>query len=215
MIAVLAGTPIDTSMGVKFVEENGFEAQGYFVSRTPEEQSLLQVVYPDKLNLKVHEIISSMKSIGIKTVFVYCNSLSAAVDMDKISSELEIQIITPLQIYLELGKEYRCLGVIAANNQSTYGIERSIQERNKETHVIGTGMLKLVSAVESGILPKELIEFYHLGELLNFYANAGCEAVILGCTHFSYFYEELNKISPLPLIDPTKSMLLKLKEPIN
>jgi hypothetical protein len=53
MIAVIAGTPIDTSMGVKFVEKNGFEAKGYSVSRTPEEQSLLQVVYPDKLYLMV------------------------------------------------------------------------------------------------------------------------------------------------------------------
>ena len=214
MIAVLAGTPIDTSMGVKFVEENGFEAKGYSVSRTPEEQSLLQVVYPDKLYLMVLEIVTSIKSLGIETVFVDCNSISAAVDMDKISRELEIQIITPLHIYIELGKEYHCLGVIAANNQSTHGIERSIQEKHRETHVIGTGMLKLVNAVESGISPIELIEFYHLGELLHFYANAGCEAVILGCTHFSYFYEELSKISPLPLIDPAKEMLLKMMKPI-
>ena len=210
MIAVLAGTPIDTSMGVKFVEENGFEAKGYSVSRTPEEQSLLQVVYPEKLYLMVHDIIATAKSIGIETVFVYCNSISAAVDMDKISRELDIQIITPLHIYVELGNAYNCLGVIAANNQSTHGIERSIQEKHQETHVIGTGMLKLVNAVESGVSPKELIEFYHLVELLNFYANAGCEAVILGCTHFSYFYEELRKVSPLPLIDPALSMLAKI-----
>lgn len=210
MIAVLAGTPIDTSMGVKFVEENGFKAKGYSVSRTPDEQSLLQVVYPEKLYLIVHEIISAIKSIGIETVFVYCNSISAAVDMDKISRELEIRIITPLHIYVELGKEYNCLGVIAANNQSTHGIERAIQEIHRETHVIGTGMLKLVNAVESGFSPKELIEFYHLDELLNFYANAGCEAVILGCTHFSYFYEELSKISPLPLIDPALKMLARI-----
>ncbi|MGB4588032.1 MAG: aspartate/glutamate racemase family protein [Clostridiaceae bacterium] len=210
MIAVIAGTPIDTSMGVKFVEENGFKAIGYSISRTPEEQSLLQVVYPDKLYLMVLELITTLKSDGIETVFVYCNSLSAAVDMDKISNALKIRIITPLQIYVELGKEYHCLGVIAANNQSTYGIERAIQEKHRETQVIGTGMLKLVNAVERGLPPKELIEFYHLDELLNFYANVGCEAIILGCTHFSYFYEELNKISPLPLIDPTKSMLLKI-----
>lgn len=211
MIAVLAGTPIDTSMGVKFIEKNGFKAKGYSVSRTPEEQSLLQVVYPDKLYLMVLEMVTSIKAIGIETVFVYCNSISAAVDMDKISRELEIEIITPLQIYLELGKEFQCLGVIAANNQSTHGIERSIQETNRDTHVIGTGMLKLVNAVESGISAKELIESFHLSELLHFYANAGCEAVILGCTHFSYFYDELNKISPLPLIDPTEKMLLKMK----
>ena len=130
--------------------------------------------------------------------------------MDKISRELDIQIITPLHIYVELGNAYNCLGVIAANNQSTHGIERSIQEKHQETHVIGTGMLKLVNAVESGVSPKELIEFYHLVELLNFYANAGCEAVILGCTHFSYFYEELRKVSPLPLIDPALSMLAKI-----
>ena len=212
LIAVLAGTPIDTAMGVRFVEGYGFEVKGYHVSLSPEEQSLLQVVHPEKLYEIVSGLLGDMKSIGIETVFVYCNSISAAVDMDKLSIAHHLRIITPLHIYVEMGLEYGCLGVLAANNQSTHGIERAIQEKSPLTQVIGTGMLKLVNAVESGMSPEKIIGTYELPSLLNFYLSAGCEAVILGCTHFSYFYEELKRTSPLPLIDPTVRMIEKIRE---
>lgn len=212
LIAVLAGTPIDTAMGVRFVEGYGFEVKGYHVSESPEEQSLLQVVHPEKLYEIVSGLLDDMKSIGIETVFVYCNSISAAVDMDRLSETHHLRIITPLHIYVEMGMEYGCLGVLAANNQSTHGIERAIQEKSPLTEVIGTGMLKLVNAVESGMSPEMIIGTFELNSLLNFYRNAGCEAVILGCTHFSYFYEELSLVSPLPLIDPAVWMIEKIRE---
>jgi len=71
-------------------------------------------------------------------------------------------------------------------------------------------MLKLVDAVEEGTLPEEIILRYQLEALLGFYKNAGCEAVILGCTHFSYFYDALSANSPLPVIDPGYEMMRML-----
>lgn len=207
MIAVLAGTPVDTAMGVAFLEERGIRARGYHVSKTPEEQNHLQVVQPEKLLSVTSGLLDSMKSDGMSTVFVYCNSIAAAVDMDLLSRKHQMKIITPLHVYIEMGRQHRCLGVMAANNQSTHGIERAIQERSPDTEVIGTGILKLVSEIESGRDPKEIITAYDLPGLLRFYQRAGCEAVILGCTHFSYLHEELVKLSPMPLIDPAVAML--------
>ena len=210
MIAVLAGTPIDTAMGVAYLERNGFLSKGYHVSDKPKEQSLLQVVYPEKLVQMVKEILMEIRDEGMDTVFVYCNSIAAAVDMETLAHELSLQIITPLMIYVEMGSRSTCLGVLAANNQSTHGIERSIQKHNEDVHVIGTGMLKLVDAVEEGLSPEEIIHKFRLVDLLKFYRNAGCEAVILGCTHFSYFHKALSEISPLPLVDPAEAMLQRI-----
>ena len=210
MIAVIAGTPTDTQMGVDLLEKNGRAAKGYFVSRTPQEQSLLQVVYPEKLENLVRQVMIEAKNQGAEVLYVYCNSLAAAVDLEKLASELSLPLITPLMVYERMGANYEALGVIAANNQSTHGIERAIQTENPSVHVIGTGMLKLVDAVEEGTLPEEIILRYQLEALLSFYKNAGCEAVILGCTHFSYFYDALSANSPLPVIDPGYEMMRML-----
>jgi len=210
MIAVLAGTPTDTAMGVAYLKKNGYSSRGYHVSLSPKEQSLLQVVYPEKLHQMVKEILLDVLAEGMDTVFVYCNSIAAAVDMELLAKELSLTIITPLLIYVEMGQAHDCLGVLAANNQSTHGIERSIQKSNEDVHVIGTGMLKLVEAVEEGFSPEEIIEKFRLTDLLHFYENAGCEAVILGCTHFSWFYEALSQVSPLRLVDPAEAMLLRI-----
>ena len=42
-IAVIAGTPVDTQMGVELLNGKGVEALGFPISRTPEEQTAFQV----------------------------------------------------------------------------------------------------------------------------------------------------------------------------
>ena len=210
MIAVIAGTPTDTQMGVDLLKKYGRTSRGYFVSKTPMEQSLLQVVYPEKLENLVRQVMTEAKTQGAEALYVYCNSLAAAVDLKKLAQELSLPLITPLMVYEKMGVRYQALGVIAANNQSTHGIERAIQTENPAVHVIGTGMLKLVDAVEERLKPEEILSRYQVEALLGFYQNAGCEAVILGCTHFSYFYDALCKCSPLPVIDPGYEMMRML-----
>jgi len=48
IVAVIAGTPVDTKMGVDFLALKGLSASGYPVSSTPEEQSALQILSPKK-----------------------------------------------------------------------------------------------------------------------------------------------------------------------
>lgn len=81
--------------------------------------------------LEMKKIINKIKECGIKKIFVYCNSLSSAVDMEKLSKEENIVIVTPMDAYKKIAVDYNSVGVFAANNQGLAGIERTIVEKNK------------------------------------------------------------------------------------
>lgn len=210
-IGVIAGTIFDTQLGVDFLKNRGYDAEAYPISNTPQEQSILQILYPRKLEKMVIHRIHEIKSQGMKNIFVYCNSLSGAVDMDKLSLDFQVNIITPLQIYSQLGKSYKRIGVLAANNQSTFAIEKIIQKSNSDAYVVGIGLLLLVDAIEKKMNPKTIVKEFALEKLLDFFSTIGCEGIILGCTHFPYIYKALRELSTLPIIDPALKMLEKIQ----
>ncbi|RXM59064.1 aspartate/glutamate racemase family protein [Clostridium tetani] len=209
-IALIAGTPFDTQMGMNFLKTQGYDSRAYPISKTPDEQSKLQILYPDRLREMVIEKIKEIKREKIKNIYIHCNSLSGAVDMDKLKEEYEINIITPLQIYREMANQFDTIGVLAANNQSTFGIERTIQEINPKAYVIGIGILPLVNAIEKGLPVKDIVEDFALEKTIEFFIKNNCEAIILGCTHFPYLYKELQAKSSVKIIDPAMEMIKKL-----
>ena len=211
MVAVIAGTPVDTSMGKALLEEHGYEAVSFPISDIPEEQSILQVLYPERLRKIIEGKVDEIKAQGMDTVFVYCNSISAAVDMEEIGRVRGVRMITPLMVYRDLGKSYGRLAVIAANSQSACGIEKALQSGKSDTRVIGLGALELVDAVESGMAPRKIVDGFDLAGLLGFFKTAGCEALVLGCTHFSWFRDALADKSPIKVIDPALMMLEMLQ----
>ena len=79
-IAVIAGTPVDTRMGVDLIKGRGGEAQGFPVSQTPEEQTAFQVGSQSAREEAVGAILDRIKDRGMDRVLVYCNSLSATID---------------------------------------------------------------------------------------------------------------------------------------
>ncbi|RXI74888.1 aspartate/glutamate racemase family protein [Clostridium tetani] len=209
-IALIAGTPFDTQMGMNFLKTQGYDSRAYPISKTPDEQSKLQILYPDRLREMVIEKIKEIKREKIKNIYIHCNSLSGAVDMDKLKEEYEINIITPLQIYREMANQFDTIGVLAANNQSTFGIERTIQEVNPKAYVIGIGILPLVNAIEKSLPVKDIVEDFALEKTIEFFIKNNCEAIILGCTHFPYLYKELQAKSFVKIIDPAMEMIKKL-----
>ena len=56
-IAVTAGTPVDTGLGCKIIEDHGYEALSFPVAKNPEEQDRLQFLGQSTLEKKVEEII--------------------------------------------------------------------------------------------------------------------------------------------------------------
>lgn len=205
-VAVIAGTPVDTKMGVDFLISKGVNTLGYPVSSSPEEQSKLQILSPFELEDIIRRMIKRIKYEKINTIMIYCNSLSGAVDMDKLSREEDVKIITPLTVYKNIASSYKNIGVLTANNQSSAGIEKVIQSVNSNCNVIGMGILPIVMDIEKGIAAQKIVEKFLLKNVIEFYNYIKVDALILGCTHFPYLHNELNKYASIPIIDPAELM---------
>ncbi len=211
-LGIIAGTLVDTQMGVDFFSKKGIKSIGFPVSNSPEEQSLLQILSPVQLFEMMRQKLKEIKDNKINHVCVYCNSLSAAVDLDKLAREEKINIITPLHIYKEMAAHYHYLGVIAANNQSAAGIERIIQAQNNNCMVVGIGLLPLVLEIERKCSPREIVLELGLDRMVDFFNHLNVEAIVVGCTHFPYVIPQLECMTNIPFIDPAEIMVSKIKQ---
>lgn len=212
-IAVLAGTPVDTQMGVHVLAEAGAQGVPFPISANPREQTAFQISSPGDKHRTVLAVLQKAQAEGCQKAFVYCNSLSASVDFPVLAWETGMRIVTPLEVYRALAPRYRSLAFIAANAQGLSGIERVLLEANPTLDTLSAAMLPVVLSIEAALPPEELVEHHHLAELANWFANCGMEALVLGCTHFPYFKEALAARTSLPLIDPASEMLARLQAP--
>ncbi len=211
-IGIIAGTPIDTKMGIEYMQEEGFKTVGRYISKTPQEQSNLQILNPDRLHNITISKIKECKKEGAEGVIIYCNSLSTALDIEIIKTKTSFNIVTPLDIYKRLAKDYTTLGLIAANNQSAAGIEATMQEVNPKLNIIGTGILPIVTAIEESIPPKKIVDNLGLKKITQGFVDLGVQALIIGCTHFPYFTTELDETLEIEIINPALEMANLIKD---
>ncbi len=215
-IGVLAGTPIDTQFGQDFLHKMGCKSLGLSVSETPQQQTQLQALDQQKLTEIVLSLIDKLVRSDAQGVMIYCNSLSGAIDLEKVKAESPIPVITPLDVYQELTFKYRNFGLFAANCQSCANIERTILNSNPTAKVIGIGNLQLVEDIEHKLSPEQLISLHALPEMADALMKSGVQVLILGCTHFDYFYDELRaRLSGVELFLPSKRMLEILRKSIS
>lgn len=210
IIGVIAGTPVDTQMGVDFLEGKGLKSIGYPISKNAKEQSRLQLLSKDLLYDIVVELVIKAKSSGVNKIFVYCNSLSAAVDMDKVSKETDTFIVTPFTAYYETAKEYSKLLIIAANGQSCAKIETILEEANKEIRMWSISALPLVEEIEKRSSEIEVYNRLALEKILSWAEENSFDGIILGCTHFPYISNVLLENTTIPIINPAEKMLQRL-----
>ena len=206
-VAVIAGTPVDTRMGVDLLNRKGAEGTGFPVSRTPEEQTAFQVGSTAAREAAVGIILDEIRARGISRVLLYCNSLSAAIDARALAEPRGLRIWTPMDVYGEIAYRYRRVGVLAANCQGAAGVERAMVNASPETLVFGAANLALVQGVEAELPPEILVENCGLEMLLHFFERNGAEAVVLGCTHFPYVKKALQKRTALPVLDPAERLV--------
>ena len=212
-IAVMAGTPIDTEMGEDMLKENEFlDLISFPISENPIEQTIFQTSTNDFKEKVINEKIDFMKKNDSDILFVYCNSLSGAVDFEKISRERGVKIITPLQIYFELAKEYRKIAVISANAKGLSGIENVFFKSNPEINVVGLTFLEVVKEIEKGILPEKISQKFNFDGLVKYLKTLNVEAIVLGCTHFPYIIDEIRKRTNIKIINPADKMVSKILE---
>mgnify|MGYP000997653844 CR=1 FL=1 len=157
------------------------------------------------------EIIEQLKEKNCEVIFVYCNSLSSVVDFDRLAEKMNISIITPMQMYRNLGLEYKYLAVMAANSHGLTGVENNLYVSNPRLRVLGLSMLELVKAIEEGNKPEQIVEDFNFKTLFNYFELTNVEAVVLGCTHFPYIKKELEKITKLHILDVGVFMIESLK----
>ena len=211
-IAVLAGTPVDTQMGVDFLTGAGLSGTAFPLSADPRQQTAFQISSAAEKQARALAVLRQATEQGCEKAFVYCNSLSSAVDFPPLAAETGMTIVTPLDIYRELAPQYRRLGLIAANAQGLAGIERTLFAANPALDLLGACMLPVVLSIEAGEPPEELVERHRLPELAEWFRRSGMEALVLGCTHFPYFKDALARRTSLPLIDPAEEMVRKIME---
>lgn len=205
-IAVIAGTPIDTQMGVDFIKGKGLDALAFETASNPQEQNKLQFLYPDVLTEKVIDIIKHLNKKGISRVMIYCNSLSAAINMEYVRDCCpNADIITPLDIYGEIASNFDKILLWAANGQSLAGIEKVMYEANPSIEIIGVSMLPVIVAIEKQEPPDIILKQFNLTFLCQ--KNPRIQALVLGCTHLPYLTSVLLKDLDISIVDPTEKML--------
>ncbi len=212
-VAVIAGTPVDTQMGVDYIEKKNceFELPAAYpvylpVSGSCDEQLIFQYSSDEDKRRRMDEIFDEAEAQGIRDFFIYCNSLSGAFDFEPYAAERGVRVYTPLQVYRDLGRSYSRVGVVAANNLSSYNIEKNLMAANDSIYVIGSGNMAMVHAIEEGIEPEKIVEDLGLAHMVSYMEACGCECLVLGCTHFPYLKQELAKHAGIPLIDPADEM---------
>ena len=211
-IAVLAGTPVDTRMGVAYLEERGLPGVPFPLSRGPREQTAFQHAPAADKRRQALAVLRGAMAQGCRRAFVYCNSLSAAVDFPGLAEETGMRIVTPLDVYRLLAPRYHRLAVIAANAQGLSGIEGVLLQANPQLDLLGACSLPVVLSVEAATEPSRLVEQHHLMDLAAWFAGCGAEALVLGCTHFPHFKDALAERTALPLVDPAEEMLRLLTQ---
>ena len=213
-VAVIAGTKVDTQMGVDYLRAKDPSLEPYYYNISPSPQLQHAFQYGDaqtKLRI-ITGIFEDAESKGIRDFFIYCNSLSAAFDFEAFGKERGVNVVTPIMVYRQLAPRYRHVAVIAANPLSAYNIEAKMMEPNPDIDVTGVAAGDLVRKIEAGMPPEEMMTHYDFPGLVSFLEKTGSECIILGCTHFPYFMEALSKLTSLPLIDPADEMHRMLTE---
>lgn len=218
-VAVLAGTPVDTAMGVEYIKNKNSETEGQCllplcdpVAEDCDSQVRFQYSDNDGKRAVMDNIFDAEIAEGVRDFFIYCNSLSGSFDFDTYavmkSFDIgeDIRVYTPLQVYRRLGREYGCVGVMAANNLSAHAIEEALMTSNPDIYMIGTGNMAIVRAIEDGLSPEEIVEKCGIAHFLKYAEACGAEALVLGCTHFPYIKGEVEKLTALPIIDPADEM---------
>ncbi len=211
-VGVIAGSPVDTQMGVDVLIKKGLKASAYPAAKAAREQTEFQMQSQEVRTEKVRSLILQACADGMEEILIYCNSLSSTVDMEGLSGELGVKIVTPLMAYTYYAKEYQIISVLAGNNQGLAGIERAILGSNPSCTVIGASLLPMVIEVEAQTPPQQIIEKFGLLNLFQFFKHAGAQAFILGCTHFPYIRNALENKVTIPILDPSDKMYELLVE---
>ena len=159
-IAVVAGTLVDARMGVTLLENHGMAGTAFPLTENPRRQMEFQLMPSEEKLTAVRRVLAAAVKQGCRRVLVYCNSLSGAVDFPALEADMGLRIVTPMDTYHGIARQYQRIGVIAANAQGLLGIERILYAANPEIELLEGGLLTVVEAIEAGESPEKLPKYW-------------------------------------------------------
>ena len=197
-ISLIWGTPIDTQFWVKFLQTLWYtNIYSYNISKDPEAQNELQFHNTKLLQDICTKKIQEFKENWCKICIIYCNSLSSVLNIQELEREWSIEVISPINIYRTLQSRYRRITIISANANGAQLIERELSR----LHCLSIWWLELVSHIEQQWDPKKILQILWLKNIIALSQKLEHELILLWCTHFPYITKELQKVSPIPILD--------------
>ncbi len=160
-------------------------------------------------------IFDYFKSRDVKAVVMACNTTSSNV-YEEMKEKYDFEIYPIIQVASKcIAPRYSgkigVLATIATINSNKYKIE--LTKHNSDIEVIQQACPDWVKVVESGdYYSNESLSI--LKKSLNPIIEAGCENVVLGCTHYPYLTTVLKKLSEnkINFINPAKDFTNFIKE---
>lgn len=210
-VAVIGGTPGDTTLGQKYVRARGFLSVGLSVAKNPIEQNHLQYFNRSELERRLCAIISCLENDPPQYCLLFCNSLSLAVDMNWVAARVEAsgtRFISPLSVYGEVIDRYSRPFVIAANARTLAAIEEYMLSRKPQISPAGYHALDITTDTEEmqGDVVSSLKFLSVIRELA---ACRASDCLMIACTHLSDAQRDYAGWG-IPLVDVGASMIEQL-----
>ena len=133
----------------------------------------------------------------VKYLVIACNT-ATVVALDAAKREFDIPVVGPVQKGAEKAvkvTENGKVGLLATTGTvNSCAYQRALQELTSHLEVTAIAAPRLIPIVESGKITGESTT-EAVRRYLEPILRAGCDSVILGCTHFPYLKEIINKVS--------------------
>lgn len=134
---------------------------------------------------------------GAKYVVIACNTATVAgIEMAK--KRYNVPVIGPVAEGAKKAVQSSAnqkIGLIATEGTvKSNGYQNAIRELNPQAEVVAVAAPKLVTLVESGVFEGPELEAA-LREYVSPIMEAGCDSIILGCTHFPFLTEAIRQFS--------------------
>ncbi len=150
-----------------------------------------------------------------KYIVIACNTAAVAA-LEEARKVFDVQIIGPVEEgankAVNLSKNQR-IGILATEGTiNSGGYQDAIKQLNSDAFPVAVPCPGLAAIVESGQLNGSKVE-HLIHEFLTPILNAGCDSVVLGCTHYPYLIDLIKKISDgrLDIIFPGTEIAGKIK----
>ncbi|HUZ25798.1 MAG TPA: aspartate/glutamate racemase family protein [Streptosporangiaceae bacterium] len=205
-VAVIAGTPYDARLGADLLAARGIRSTPYPMASSPDEQDGLQYLAPDALNRAFQAQVRDIHALGSTVALLFCNSLSAVVDLDAIAETSPVRLISPITVYRRLPPDLERIMVLTGNGQATVGFERTVMRAAGDRRVLAVSDQALVRAIENGD-PADAFASSHLPTTLRLAEHLDLDVVVLACTHFTAILPFVEAACSVPVIDVGTSLV--------